>query len=144
MRIMELDEVKSEAARLSPLAHLATVGSDGAPDVVPIHPAWEGDTLWVMSYADSVKVRNIAANPSVALHWQVDESGDGVALWGAASVHSDLDTKRRLWTGVFDYDLNQFAPGGPESDGSCFIAVQPERALALKQYGMAGRDTWKR
>lgn len=27
----------------------------------------------------------------------------------------------------------------PSSD-NCFVAVWPERALALKQYGMAGRD----
>jgi hypothetical protein len=31
-----------------------------------------------------------------------------------------------------------------ESPDACFIAVRPERALALKQYGMAGRETWQR
>jgi general stress protein 26 len=62
-----------------------------------------------------VKVRNIAANPNVALHWQVDESGDGVELWGMATVDTDLETKRRLWTGVFTYNLDDFAPEGLES-----------------------------
>jgi general stress protein 26 len=142
--VMELDAIKTEAARLSPWAHLATVGADGEPDVVPVHPAWEGDTLWVMSFADSVKVRNLAANADVAMHWQVDASGDGVEVWGRAAVHTDVDTKRRLWTGVFDYNLDDFAPDGPESPSVCFIAVTPERALALKAYGMAGRDTWQR
>ena len=141
---MELDDIKKEAASLSPLAHLATVGADGAPDVAPVHPAWEGDTLWVMSYSNSVKVRNLAANQAVAMHWQVSEKGDGVAVWGSGRVFDDIETKRRLWNGVFDYDLDAFAPEGPATEGVCFVAVEPDRALVLKRYGMAGRDTWRR
>lgn len=138
-----LDDIKAAASALSPLAHVATVGEDGRPDVVPVHPAWEGDTLWFMTGGSSVKARNIATNPAVALHWQVSEAGDGVELWGTATVHDDLDTKRRLWTGVFDYELDLFAPGGPEgSTDTAFVAVRPERALWLRAYGMAGRDTW--
>lgn len=141
---MDLDEVKAETTRQSQWAHIATVGADGNPDVVPVWPAWDGDTLWIFSHANSVKVRNLAANPNVALHWQVDESGDGVELWGTATVTTDMDTKRRLWTGVFTYNLDDFAPEGLESPDNCFIAVHPERVLALKQYGIAGRDTWRR
>ncbi len=138
-----LETIKAEAARLSHWAHLATVGADGKPDVSPVHPAWEGDTLWVMSFGDSVKARNIATNASVALHWQVTAAGDGVEVWGTASVHDDLDTKRRLWTGVFDYDLDLFSPGGPDgSPNTVFLAVQPERALLLKAYGLGGREVW--
>ena len=138
-----LDEVKQFASGLSPWAHLATVGADGKPDVVPVHPCWEGDVLWLMCGTGSVKVRNVAANPDVALHWQVTEVGDGVEVWGTATVHDDLDTKRRLWTGVFDYDLNLFAPGGPDgSPDTAFMAVRPERALVLRQYGVGGLDRW--
>ena len=105
---MDLDQVKAEGARLSPWAHLATVGADGQPDVAPVHPAWEGDTLWVMCSATAVKIRNITVNPNVALHWQVTEVGDGLEVWGTGSFHDDVETKRRLWNGVFDYDLNLF------------------------------------
>ena len=69
---MDLDRVKAFATGLSPWAHLATVGADGEPDVVPVHPCWEGDIWWIMAGTDSVKARNIAANPKVAMHWQVD------------------------------------------------------------------------
>ncbi len=138
-----LDTIKQAAAALSPWAHLATVGADGKPDVVPVHPAWEGDTLWVMAFADSVKCRNLEANDNVALHWQVTESGDGVELCGTAAVHADTETKRRLWTGVFDYDLSAFAPGGPDdSPQAVFVAVTPERAVAIKAYGMGGIERW--
>ena len=139
-----LDEIKTFAAGLSAWAHLATVGADGAPDVVPVHPAWEGDTLWAMVHATSVKARNVAANPQVALHWQVTEQGDGVEVWGTASVHADVETKRRLWEGVFDYDLSAFASGGPDdSPETAFLAVEPTRALAVHQYGMGGMKRWR-
>ena len=81
---MDLDEIKAKTKRLSRFAHIATVGADGKPDVVPLHPAWEGDTMWIMTGAETVKAGNIAACPDVALHWQVDESGDGVELCSVA------------------------------------------------------------
>ena len=141
---MELDDVKAHGTRLSPWAHIATVGADGKPDVVPVHPCWEGDVLWTMCGKDSVKVRNVTANPNVALHWQVTETGDGLEVWGTAEYVDDLETKRRLWDGVFDYDLNAFAPGGPDnSPETGFLAVRPERALYLAQYGMGGREVWR-
>jgi general stress protein 26 len=141
---MDLEAIKQETARLGPWAHLATVGADGEPDVVPVHPAWEGDTLWVMVGVDAVKCRNVADNPKVALHWQVDESGDGVELWGTAALHADVETKRRLWEGVFDYDLNLFVSGGPDgSPGTGFLSVTPSRAVVLKQYGIGGIERWR-
>lgn len=140
----DLADVQSFAAALSPWAHLATVGADGAPDVVPVHPCWEGDTLWAMVGASSVKALNVATNGEVALHWQVTEKGDGVEVWGTAQVHDDIDTKRRMWDGVFDYDLDAFAPGGPDdSPDTAFLAVTPARAIILKQYGMGGIERWK-
>ena len=139
-----LDDIRTFASALSPWAHLATVGADGEPDVVPVHPCWEGDVLWIICGIDSVKASNVADNPKVALHWQVTEVGDGVEVWGTAEVFDDLDTKRRLWDGVFDYDLDVFAPGGPDNaPGTAFMAIRPSRALLLRQYGMGGRERWK-
>ena len=138
-----LDNVKTFASGLSPWAHIATVGADGEPDVVPVHPCWEGNTLWTMLGAGSVKARNVAANDKVALHWQVTEIGDGVEVWGTGELFSDVETKRRLWDDVFDYDLNAFAPGGPDnSPDTSFLAITPTRALILHQYGMGGMQRW--
>ncbi len=141
---VDLAEIKTFASGLSPWTHLATVGADQKPDVSPVHPCWEGDTCWVMVGTGSVKALNIAANPAVALHWQVTEVGDGVELWGTATLATDLETKRRLWDDVFDYDLNAFAPGGPDgSPETGFLAIAPERAIILRQYGMGGVLRWK-
>ena len=140
-----LDAVKAYGGALSMWAHFASVGADGHPDVTPVHPCWDGDTLWILAGTKSVKARNIAANPNVALHWQVTENGDGLEIWGTAALHDDVETKRRLWEGVFDYDLNAFAPGGPEgSPDTGFISVQPQRALYLIAYGMGGAMRWKK
>ncbi|MGA9275786.1 pyridoxamine 5'-phosphate oxidase family protein [Ilumatobacter sp.] len=138
-----LDDVKEFSGQLSPWAHIATVGADGEPDVVPVHPCWDGETLWSMVGTTSVKAKNIADNPKLAVHWQVTENGDGVEVWGTGEVFTDLETKRRLWDGVFDYDLNAFAPGGPDnSPDTAFLAITPNRALILKQYGMGGLQRW--
>lgn len=138
-----LDDIKEFAKGLSPWAHLATVGADGEPDVSPVHPCWEGDICWVMVGKQAVKSRNVTEHPAVAMHWQVTAVGDGVEVWGTAALHDDLATKQRLWTGVFDYDLNAFAPGGPDaSPDTAFMAVTPTRAIILKQYGMGGVDRW--
>ncbi len=141
---IDLQEVQRVATALSPWAHLATVRGDGSPDVVPVHPCWEGEAIWIMVGRDSVKTRNVAVNDRVALHWQVTENGDGVEVWGRASIHDDLSTKRRLWHGVFDYDLNAFAPGGPEnSPDTVFMKVEVARALVMRAYGMAGIERWR-
>lgn len=145
MSSAELGFIRDAAQQLSSWAHLATVGVDGRPDVVPVHPCWEGDVLWVMVGTTSVKARNIAHNNQVALHWQVTEVGDGVEMWGRASLHDDVATKRRLWNGVFDYDLNAFAPGGPDNSPTTgFMRVDVDRALYLQMYGVKGRFVWAR
>lgn len=138
-----IDDIKTFASNLSPWAHIATVGADGEPDVVPVHPCWEGETLWTMLGTTSVKARNVADNDKVALHWQVTENGDGVEVWGTGELFTDIETKRRLWDGVFDYDLSAFAPGGPDnSPDTAFLAITPTRALILHQYGMGGMQRW--
>lgn len=142
---MNIEAVKKVCSELSVWAHIATVGPDNEPDVVPVHPCWEGETLWIMVGTDSIKSRNVAHNPLVALHWQVTENGDGVELWGTAKVWDDLETKRRLWTGVFDYDLNGFAPGGPDnSPGTGFMEVVVNRALVLRGYGAGSTERYTR
>ncbi|MFK7918375.1 MAG: pyridoxamine 5'-phosphate oxidase family protein [Ilumatobacter sp.] len=139
-----LDDIKAFATNLSPWAHIATVGPDDEPDVVPIHPCWDGDTLWTMLGTTSVKAHNVAHNPKVALHWQVTENGDGVEVWGTGELFTDVDVKRRMWNDVFDYDLSAFAPGGPDnSPDTAFLAITPTRALILHQYGMGGLQRWR-
>jgi hypothetical protein len=66
-------------------------------------------------------------------------------IWGKAAVLTSLEDKRRLWDGVFSYDLNLFSPGGPDdSPKACFLEIVPERAVLLRNFGMGGREEWRR
>jgi PPOX class probable F420-dependent enzyme len=140
---MNLERVKLLSTQLGLYAHLATIDPAGNPHVSPIHPAWEGDTLWFFTRTTNIKCRNITHHPAVALHWQVTEAGDGLALWGTAEIHIDPETKHRLWHGVFDYNLNNPSPGGPNaSPDRALIAIHPTRAVHLPNYGAGPRETW--
>lgn len=141
---MNLNDIKTRSRDLSTRAYLATIRADSTPDVVPVHPGWERDTLWIMTGRDSVKARNVARNPRVALHWEVNEAGDGLEVWGTAVIHHDATTKRRLWTGIFDYDLDSFSSGGVDhSPEIVFISVRPERAVYARAFGTTGVDRWR-
>ena len=144
---MELSDVIQASQRFGEWAHLATVSASGTPYVTPVHPCWEGETLWTMIGRESVKARNVAHHDVVSFHWQVgpDSDFDSLMLWGKAHVAEDLETKRRLWEGVFDYDLSAFAPGGPDnSPDTVFLGVEPTKAIELKQFGVGGRNEWRR
>ena len=75
--------------RYARVARLATLLPDGAPHVVPVSPAVDGDTI-VFASDDSAKLRNVRRDPRVAL--VVDdyvEDWDAlrrVALFGRATV----------------------------------------------------------
>jgi general stress protein 26 len=120
------------------------VTPDGHPHVAPVHPAFDDGLVWAMTGVDSVKARNVRSTPEVMLHWQVTEAGDNLMVWGRAAVLDDPGTKRRLWEGVFDYDLNLFAPGGADdSPGTGFLRVEPTRAVFTEFYGIKGRSEWR-
>ena len=70
---------------------------------------------------------------------------DSLMLWGTGRVVSDVETKRRLWEGVFDYDLAMWAPGGAdECPDKGFLAIEPTKAVLLRFYGANGRAEWRR
>lgn len=119
------------------------MGPSGTPDVAPVQPAWLDDSLWFFIDIDSTKARNVSNNPNVAMHWEVDESFDGVEIWGVATIHDDGPTKRHLWTGVFDFDLSDYAPNGSDaSPGSVFMEIRPSKALYLVRGRAGGVYRW--
>jgi general stress protein 26 len=143
---MKPGDVVIEAKRLGIWTYVATVSATGRPYVTPVHPGWEGETLWIMIELASVKAKNVAANPQVSCHWPVSEDTDmdSLMLWGTGRIYDDIETKRRLWDGVFDYDLGMWAPGGVENcPDKGFLEVIPTKALLLRFYGAKGRAEWQ-
>lgn len=140
---MDAGDIEGLARALSVRTYLATTSPDLEPHVVPVHPGWEGNTIWIMTAHSSVKVRNALANPKVAMHWETNDEGDGLLVWGTAVMFSDLDTKERLWTGVFSYDLEEFAPNGLNNPDVGFLAITPHRAVHAIAYGAGGVQRWQ-
>jgi PPOX class probable F420-dependent enzyme len=56
---------------------LATAGRDGHPHVVPVWFWWDGKSFLVYAVSGQ-KVRDIQANPNVALHLNSNPAGDDV------------------------------------------------------------------
>ena len=140
MNILDIEQI---ARGLSVRTYLATADDEGNPHVVPVHPAWEGPTIWVMTSLTTVKARNIEANHQVAMHWETNDAGDGLLVQGTAAIVTDLNTKTRLWSGVFDYDLSAFAPDGPGTPDVAFLRIEPHRAVHALGYGAGGVQRWK-
>ena len=60
------------------IAWLTTAGADGQPQSSPVWFIWDGASMWLRSQANAGKVRNIRANPSVAVHLADDGHGGNI------------------------------------------------------------------
>ena len=108
-------------------AYLATaVGSQ--PKVRVVHPAFEGERVWVATGRASAKARHIDKNAKVELFYQIGADMVHLTVTGNAKFVEDVAEKKRIWNGkVFDYDLSQFWPGGPESKDFGLMLIEPHR-----------------
>ena len=79
--------------------HLASVGPDGAPHLVPMFFALIDGRIAMWTYAKSQKAANLGRDPRVTC---LVESGEhygelrGVSITGRAELHDDYDTVLRV------------------------------------------------
>ena len=130
-------------ARTATWCALATV-SNGEPRFRMVHPTWEGDTLWVATGVDTLKAKQIAANPMVDVQFQVSPP-DFIHLMvrGRGTLVQDNATREHVWHNVMDYDLGDFFPDGPDSPGFVAIRIDPERVELSEMFGMANKRVWR-
>ena len=81
---------------------------------------FDGD-VWFFSAADSRKVREIEAIPSVHLSFVDLEGWRFISMTGRARIVRDVKKKRELWMD----DLKRWFEEGPESDEIVLIKVTP-------------------
>jgi PPOX class probable F420-dependent enzyme len=115
------DEARARFARAR-VARLATVDESGAPHLVPIVFALDGDVLYTAVDAKPKtttalrRLANIAQNPRVSVlvdHYE----DDWTALWwvradGTARVLDDAERARRLLVARYDQYVEE-PPAGP-------------------------------
>ncbi len=121
-----------ERLRVDELLWLTTVARDGAPQPSLIWFYWDGETILIYSQPNAPKLRNIAANPRVSLHFQANDEGeDVVILNGEASVDptappSNLhdDYRRKYARGTVQIGMT---PESLASEFSVAIRVTPTK-----------------
>jgi PPOX class probable F420-dependent enzyme len=75
---------------------LTTVRPDGQPQSTPVWFVWDGDReVLIYSIPNQQKLRNIAANPKVSLHFNDHDGDDVVALEGEARIDADAPSNER-------------------------------------------------
>lgn len=131
-----------EACRKAVWCALASV--DGAEARVRIvHPTWEGDTLWFATGTTSPKARQLAANPSVEIQYQVAPPDFvHIVVRGQAEIVTDPGEKKRVWD-VIDYDLSQFWSGGADDPNYTLVRVRPQRVELSKMFGSQDKRVWR-
>lgn len=141
---MELADVIAHSDRIGRIAYIATTRADGRPHSAPVGIKWVDDELCTFVMQPSVKVTNVRRDPRVHFHWQVgpESNNDSLIVEGTATVIDTAEGRAGLWDRM-GYDLSEFEPGGPESDGHVFLRVRPQRATLLVRYGFDGRETWR-
>lgn len=87
---IELNDRVAERLQNEQIIWLTTVRTDGMPTPTPVWFQWDGAQLLIFSQPTALKVRNISANPNVALHFHTDADGGDVAiLLGTAQLDEE-------------------------------------------------------
>ena len=131
-----------EASRKAVWCALATVDG-GEARVRIVHPTWEGDVLWFATGTGSPKARQLEADPSVEVQFQVAPPDFvHVVTRGQAEIITDQAEKKRVWD-VIDYDLSQFWSGGPDDPNYTLVKVRPRRVELSKMFGSTDKRVWR-
>ena len=108
-----------------------TVGPRGGPAPVPVWFLWDGDSILLYSQPDTPKLRNIAANPRVALHLNDDGRGSDVVTVAGRAAASDDPTAEHVPAYIEKYGEliaeNAWTPESFAADYSVPIRIQPRR-----------------
>jgi PPOX class probable F420-dependent enzyme len=121
--------------RSEPVAWLTTVRADGQAQSSPVWFLWDGASFLVFSQPDAQKVRNLAANPKVALHLSDDGAGDDiVTVEGTAAVDPDSPRADRVEGYLTKYQAAieglGYEPGPFARTYATAIRVRPTRIRA--------------
>lgn len=117
------------------IAWLTTVTSSGRPAPRPVWFLWDGSAITVYSQPNVAKLKHIAANDQVSLHFNsAPDGGDVVVISGHAEIAGDAPLPSALAPMVDKYRARIQAMGyTPEWYDSYDTAIRitPDRAWAF-------------
>lgn len=89
------DEFEARVAHIV-WAVMATVDRAGRPRTRIVHPVWDGETGWVGTRPESLKMRHLSGNPWVSLTYFDAERGT-VVVEARAAIVEDRGQMHRVW-----------------------------------------------
>jgi pyridoxamine 5'-phosphate oxidase len=127
MNLSEKEEMVAIMKKHSLHAYLATCDGD-QPRVRPVSPIVEDNlSVWITTFSNSRKVRQIKQNPKICLAFVEQPEGDKSAfVIGEANIVPDLEDKKRVWN-LATFDLSRHFPKGPESSEFCLLKIVIEK-----------------
>ena len=142
MEIQNFDEIESEfIERVHQIVwcSFATMDTQNRPRTRIMHPIWESNTGWVLTYRTSLKAKHLAGNPHVSLCYMQDPLKP-IYVDCKAEWHDEPLTKQRIW------DLFANAPeplgydpapifGNPEAPSCGLLKLIPWR---IELYELGG------
>jgi len=134
MNSLEISPTLEKRLREEKTIWLTTVGADGTPQPVPVWFLWQDGTFLIFSQPKAQKLRNIAQNPKVALHFNhTDDFGEeGIAvILGEAAVDEHAPPSNQITAYLDKYrkgieDINRM-PESLAQEFSVAIRVKPTR-----------------
>jgi PPOX class probable F420-dependent enzyme len=75
---------------------LTTVRADGMPQPTPVWYVRDGDSVIIYSMPDAQKVKNLRANPKVALGWANEDAGKTCVITGEAIIDQAIPPADQL------------------------------------------------
>jgi PPOX class probable F420-dependent enzyme len=120
-------------------ARLATVDENHHPHVVPVWFGWDGDNLWVSSFSNTRKVKNIRGNTHISITVDIEDK-DGatqaIILEGAAElVTQPHDFLKEKFTWIYERYLGMegVQAKNPQSwindEKNLLIRLAPQRVI---------------
>jgi len=113
---------------------VATVGPAGRPHLTPVWGLWVEEVFYFGSEAHTRKARNLATNPNVAVHPEIE---DVVIVEGVAETLADPDPQ--LAERVFAASTAKYGVGSTDIEGS--YAVSPRVVFAWTASGFPNTAT---
>jgi PPOX class probable F420-dependent enzyme len=108
---------------------LVTVNGRGAPQPSPIWFLWDENSILLYSQPETAKLRNIAANPRVAMHLPADAVGDDVVIVSGGAAVSDDPPAHDLPRYLDKYgeliERNGWTPESFAADYSVPVRIRP-------------------
>ena len=115
---------------------LTTVDSSGTPQPRPVWFIWQDDSFLIFSKPNAYKVKHIARNPKVALHFNTDESGDQhVMVFTGEAAFDDACPPAHLVTAYFEKYKDGIASLNMTPEG---FSMEYSRAIRIKPAELRG------